>query len=76
MTDWLPKAIEEARKLFPDFVLWARENVLDYITTRTDKKFGTRRDVLALNKWRWSSRYPSDVETYVHSLVLSQGDGN
>ncbi|RMB26266.1 AIPR protein [Sphingomonas sp. PP-F2F-G114-C0414] len=72
VTDWLPRAIEEARVLYTDFEEWARENAQEFFASRTDKNTGTRRLVFSLNKWRRSARYPGDVLTYIDLLVLSK----
>lgn len=72
VTDWLPRAIEEARVLYTDFEEWARENAQEFFESRTDKNTGTRRHVFTLKKWRSSARYPGDVQTYIDLLVLTK----
>lgn len=72
VTDWLPRLIKEARVLHEDFEEWARDNALEFSTSRTDKKTGARKKVFSLNKWRRSARYPADVQTYIDLLVLSR----
>ncbi|PRX02270.1 UNVERIFIED_ORG: AIPR protein [Martelella mediterranea] len=74
VTDWLPRVIEDARVLYEEFENWARENSKEFIASRTDRKTGERKEVFALTKWRRSARYPSDVQTFIDHLVLSEGE--
>lgn len=71
LTDWLPRVVEEARKLYPDFEAWGRKNAHEFVVSRLDSALGTRRQVFVGKKWRTSARYPHDAELYVHSLQLS-----
>ena len=70
VTDWTPKVIEEARSLYEDLTLWARENVPEFLERRVNKDKGEIKVVYASQKWRRSARYLNDIQTYVESLEL------
>lgn len=72
VTDWLPRVIEEARVLYKDFETWVREAHAEFLVSCTDQNAGKRREVLNLNRWRRSARYPEDVQSYIDLLVLSR----
>ena len=68
----LVAVIDEARGLWADLMLWARENVPEFSVLRMNKKTGLEKQEFVVSAWKRSQRFPSDVESYVKRLVLTK----
>lgn len=68
--DELAIALKDARALWPDFVRWAHNAAPEFVGTRSVKNDDEKKRVFSQQKWKRSSRYPHDVQTFV-DLVAS-----
>lgn len=68
-SDFLPTVLDEAKSLWTDFAAWGRENASEFAKPRINKKTKEKSVEFSMTRWKRSSRFPSDVDTYMKLLV-------
>jgi len=70
VSDFLPVVIEDAKNLWIEFLAWGRDNFKEFQNIKTKKNTGEKKVVFYQERWKKSSRFPSDVDLFVSSLVI------